>query len=77
MRMAWPGTTLAAMGIEVDDPDADYLYETRMAILWPLDDDGLFIGEDSYVGGDGFAGIADRKVDPDDVILYRATESAA
>jgi hypothetical protein len=77
MRMAWPGTTLAAMGIEVDDPDADYLYETRMAILWPFDDDGLFIGEDSYVGGDGFAGIADRKVDPDDVILYRATESAA
>jgi hypothetical protein len=77
MRMAWPGTTLAAMGIEVDDPDADYLYETRMAILWPLDDDGLFIGEDSYVGGDGFEGIAQRKVDPDDVILYRATESAA
>jgi SnoaL-like protein len=77
MRMAWPGATLAAMGIEVDDPDADYLYETRMAILWPLDDDGLFIGEDSYVGGDGFAGTADRKVDPDDVILYRATESAA
>ena len=77
MRMAWPGTTLAAMGIEVDDPDADYLYETRMAILWPFDDDGLFIGEDSYVGGDGFEGIAQRKVDPDDVILYRATESAA
>jgi hypothetical protein len=77
MRMAWPGTTLVAMGIEVDDPGADYLYETRMAILWPLDDDGLFIGEDSYVGGDGFEGIANRKIDPDDVILYRATESAA
>jgi SnoaL-like domain len=77
MRMAWPGTTLLAMGIGVDDPNADYLYETRMAILWPLDDDGLFIGEDSYVGGDGFEGIADRKVDPDDIILYRATESAA
>jgi hypothetical protein len=77
MRMAWPGKTLLAMGIEVDDPDCDYLYETRMAILWPLDDDGLFIGEDSYVGGDGFEGIANRKVDPDDVILYRATESAA
>lgn len=77
MRMAWPGTTLVAMGIEVDDPDADYLYETRMAILWPLDEHGLFIGEDSYVGGNGFEGIANRKVDPADIILYRATESAA
>ena len=77
MRMAWPGKTLLAMGIEVDDAEADYLYETRMAILWPLDENGLFIGEDSYVGGDGFEGIANRKVDPADVILYRATESAA
>jgi hypothetical protein len=77
MRMAWPGKTLRGMGIEVDDPDADYLYETRMAILWPLDEDGLFIGEDSYVGGDGFEGIANRKIDPDDIILYRATQSAA
>jgi hypothetical protein len=77
MRMAWPGTTLVAMGIEVDDPGADYLYEARMAILWPLDDEGLFIGEDSYVGGDGFEGIANRKVDPNDIVLYRATESAA
>lgn len=77
MRMAYPGRTLLAMGIEVDDADADYLYETRMAILWPLDEHGLFIGEDSYVGGDGFEGIANRKVDPDDIILYRATESAA
>lgn len=76
MRMAWPGTTLRAMGIDVDDPEADYLYEARMAILWPLDEDGLFIGEDSYVGGDGFEGIADRKIDPDDIVLYRATEPA-
>jgi hypothetical protein len=65
------------MGIEVDDPDADYLYEARMAILWPLDENGLFIGEDSYVGGDGFEGIADRKIDPDDVVLYRPAEPAA
>jgi SnoaL-like domain len=77
MRMAWPGTTLIGMGIEVDDPDADYLYEARMAILWPLDDDGLFIGEDTYVGGDGFDGIADRRLDRDDIVLYRASETAA
>jgi hypothetical protein len=77
MRMAWPGRALIGRGIEVDDPNADYLYEARMAIVWPIDDDGLFIGEDSYVGGDGFDGIADRKIDPDDIVLYRTTGTAA
>ena len=71
MRMAYPGRTLEAMGIAVDDPGADYLYETRMAIIWPIDDDGLFIGEDAYVESDGFAGIAGRKIDPADVVVYR------
>jgi hypothetical protein len=71
MRMAYPGRTLAAAGIDVDDLDADYLYETRMAVIWPIDQDGLFIGEDSYTSGDGFAGIAQRKIDPGDVIVYR------
>lgn len=76
MRMAWPGTTLQAMGIDVDDPDADYLYETRMAVLWPIAEDGLFNGEDTYVGADGFAGIADRKLNPDDVVLYKPAGAA-
>src|SRR5207302_1679065 len=44
MRMAYPGRTLRAMGIDVDDPDAHYLYEARMATLWPFDggDEWLF-----------------------------------
>jgi hypothetical protein len=71
MRMAYPGRTLAARGIEVDDPTADYLFETRMAIVWPIDEEGLFIGEDAYVEKDGFAGIATRKIDPADIILFR------
>lgn len=70
MRMAYPGSTLLAMGIEVDDPDAHYLYETRMAVLWPIDESGLFIGEDTYTGADGFAGIADRKLDPADIAVW-------
>jgi hypothetical protein len=70
MLMAWPGRTLQAMGIEVDDLDADYLYDARMAIIWPIDEDGLFIGEDSYVGRDGFEGIAERKLRPEDIIMY-------
>lgn len=71
MRMAYPGSALAERGITVDDPDAYYLYEAHMAIVWPIDpDDGLFVGEDSYVGGDGFAGIETRKVDPADIVLF-------
>jgi hypothetical protein len=72
MRMAYPGATLAARGIEVDDVDAHYLFETQMAIVWPINpDDGLFIGEDSYIGSDGFAGIADRKLDPADITGFQ------
>jgi hypothetical protein len=71
MRMAYPGATLLARGIEVDDASAYYLFEARMAIIWPIGDDGLFIGEDSYVGNDGFAGIADRKLDPADIVTIQ------
>ena len=67
MRMAYPGRTLEAMGITVDDPDAHYLYEARMATLWPFDADGLVRAEDTYTGSDGFAGIADRKLSEDDI----------
>ena len=66
MRIAYPGRTLLAMGIEVDDPDASYLYETRMATLWPFDEHGLARGEDTYTGGNGFEGIAQRKLDDAD-----------
>ena len=68
MRMAYPGSTLAARGIAVDDETAFYLYEARMATLWPFDENGLIVGEDTYTGGDGFAGIADRKLDPADIV---------
>jgi hypothetical protein len=71
MRMAYPGRTLVATGIDVDDPDAYYLFETRMAIVWPIGPDGLFIGEDSYVGDNGFDGIADRKIDLSEVLEYQ------
>jgi len=70
MRMAYPGRTLQTMGIEVDDPEAYYLFEAHMAIIWPIGEDGLFIGEDSYTSHNGFAGIADRKLDASDIILY-------
>jgi len=67
MRMAYPGATLLAMGHEVDDPEAYYLYESRMAVFWPFGEDGLATGEDSYTGWDGFAGIAARKLAASDL----------
>jgi hypothetical protein len=72
MRMAYPGRTLQAMGITVDDPDAHYLYEARMATLWPFDADGMVLGEDTYTGSDGFAGITDRKLDEADIVEFQA-----
>ncbi len=76
MRLAYPGRGLAARNIGVDDPDAYYLYETRMAIVWPIGDDNLFSGEDSYVSGDGFAGIAGRKLDPSEIVVYEKSAAA-
>lgn len=69
MRMAYPGRTLAAMGIEVDDPDAYYVFQTRMGVVWPVDpESGLLVGEETYTGTDGFEGIADRKLGPGDIV---------
>ena len=68
MRIAYPGSTLASMGIEVDDADAYYLFETRMGVVWPIDDaERALVGEEVYTGTDGFAGIADRKIAASDI----------
>ena len=69
MRIAYPGTIVELLGHTVDDPDAYYLFEARMAVLWPMDEHGLVIGEDTYTGGDGFAGIAERKLSRADLGL--------
>ena len=68
MRLAYPGTTLLEMGIEVDDPDAYYLSEARTAVVWPIDkESGLIIGEEIYKAGDEMAGIQGRKITLDDI----------
>jgi hypothetical protein len=68
MRMAYPGRTLAAMGVEVADPDGYYLTESRMGIVWPVDPEtGYLTGEEVYTGVDGFAGIAERPVSLDEI----------
>jgi hypothetical protein len=68
MRMAYPGRTLRAIGIEVDDEEAYYLAESRMGIVWPLDQgEGKLTGEEVYSSGDAFEGIAERKISLEDV----------
>jgi len=72
MKIAYPGNLLRLMGHAVDDPDAFYLFRTPMCVIWPMDPDGKVIGEDTYTGGDGFAGIAGRKLGPGDIAPVRA-----
>jgi hypothetical protein len=72
MKIAYPGSLLKLMGHAVDDADAFYLFQTPMCILWPMDEDGLVIGEDTYTAGDGFAGIAARKLGPSDIVPVKA-----
>lgn len=75
-KILFPGRTLLKRGIEVDDPEAYYVYESRSLIIWPLDENGLLTGEDSYWGPDGFVGIADRKLDPSEIVPLTAEDLA-
>jgi hypothetical protein len=65
MRIAYPGRTVAALGKDVDDLDAYYLYESRMCVLWPYDADGMLLAEDAYTATDGFANL--RKLEPEEL----------
>lgn len=51
LRQIYPGSYAAQLGFPVDDPAADYLIVFRQLLLWPIDDEGLIIGEDSYHSG--------------------------
>jgi hypothetical protein len=72
MKMAYPGSVLAAMGIEVPDPKSLYLYLDRLIIVWEFDDTGLVLCEDSYSGGDHprFEDIAKRPVALDEIYVW-------
>ncbi|MFV8242051.1 nuclear transport factor 2 family protein [Mycolicibacterium peregrinum] len=51
MKMIYPGAAAQAIGVEVEDPAGDYLLLFRQLINWPIDADGLIIGEDAYQTG--------------------------
>lgn len=68
MRMAYPGWYLQRIGVAVDDPDALYLAESRMGIVWPYDSaEDRLTGEEVYSSGNAFEGIASRRITLADV----------
>lgn len=67
IRIAYPAAVLRSMGIEVSDAAPYYLYTARLMIVWGFDANGLVRCEDSYSVADGFAGIADRPVQQEDI----------
>ena len=38
-----------------------------MCVMWPMDEEGRILGEDTYTGDDGFVDILERKLDPADL----------
>jgi len=51
LKQIYPGVEAARLGIPVDDVDADHLIVFRQLLLWPVDENGLIEGEDSYNPG--------------------------
>lgn len=75
IRMAYPAAVLNAMGIPVPDTAPYYMHEARLLVVWGFDEDGLVSCEDSYSVLDGFAGIADRPLQIEDI--YDVTKEDA
>ena len=46
------GRLAERMGHRVDDPDGHYVTRHRIVLLWPFDEAGQLIGEDSYSSSD-------------------------
>ncbi|MGH3563012.1 MAG: nuclear transport factor 2 family protein [Mycobacterium sp.] len=51
LKQIYPGSEAVRIGIPVDDPAADYLVVFRQLLLWPMDENALIRGEDSYNAG--------------------------
>ena len=51
LHMVWPGHALRRIGVDVDDPDAHFLYSYRQAAIFKYDAEGRCTGEDTYSDG--------------------------
>jgi SnoaL-like domain len=71
-KSAIKGSSLAAMGIPVDDPGALYLGEGRNVVVWPFDKDVMILGEWIYPGGGTPAAeVARRKLRPEEIGKFK------
>jgi hypothetical protein len=61
-----PGAVLRALGFDVDDENATYVYKASEQMIWPYDDRGRLVGEDVWEVEPENAEII--KLDPADVI---------
>jgi hypothetical protein len=52
MRQLVPGAVAAQRGYAIPDPDGHYLVFARTVILWPFNEAGELLGEDSYGSSD-------------------------
>lgn len=52
MRQLVPGAVAAQRGYAIPDPDGHYLVFARTVILWPFNQAGELVGEDSYGSSD-------------------------
>jgi hypothetical protein len=64
IHIIYPGKGVSAMGFDIDDEDAQYLFSARQAFFLPYVD-GLMNGEDTYID---WAGARVTKLDPTDVV---------
>lgn len=70
-KSALKGSVLAAMGLEIDDPNAFYLTEGRTLVVWPFDRDGMIMGEHIFPAyGTAPADAARRKLLPEEIGTY-------
>ena len=52
LRQLVPGAVAARRGYAIPDPDGHYLVYARTVILWPFNEAGELLGEDSYGSSD-------------------------
>lgn len=52
MHIVFPGRALRAMGVEVDDVNAKYVYSYRQSAIFHYDANGICTGEDTYSDGE-------------------------
>lgn len=78
-RQVYRGAVLEQRGVTGADPDELYLVTIRLLLLWPFDDQGRLIGEDSYAAGDMFDPANVRQLSPaerDEILVLMRNMSA-